>query len=62
MCEDKVGCRFRAKTLKVDAIPGRNGGCENAGFWTERRRCVIAQAESVTIVWSARVLYNRSQY
>lgn len=56
MSEYEVRRRFGAEAMEIDAVPGRYGGSKNARFWTERRRCVVAQAKTITIVWSASIL------
>lgn len=45
--------------MEIDAVPGRYGGSKNARFWTERRRCVVAKAEAIAIVWPASILVQR---
>ena len=58
MGEDQIRCCFGTEAMKIYAIPSRYGGSEYARFWTQRRRCVIAKTEAITVVRSASVLEN----
>ena len=57
--EDKRGCCFGSDAGEIDAVPGRDGRRENAGFRTKRRRRVVANTESISVMWTASVLFKQ---
>lgn len=56
MGEDETRGRFGAQTKQIDAVPGGDGGGENARGGAKGRRGVVSQAEAIAVVWSAGVL------
>jgi len=54
--EDEIRCCFGGEARKVDAVPGRGRGGEDAGGRTKGWGCVVAYAKAVAVVGAAVVL------
>ncbi|MCJ1407568.1 hypothetical protein MMC19_001639 [Ptychographa xylographoides] len=57
--EDQRRSRVGGQTREVDAVPGRDGGGEEARLGAERGRRVVADAEAVAVVGPAGVLLGK---
>lgn len=53
---------FGRQPFQIDAVPGWNGGGEDARFGAEGGRCVVANAETVAIMRPSGVLERRSEH
>jgi len=50
MGEDERGSGLGGKSLQVDAVPGGNYGCEDAGRGAKSAGGVVSDAEAIAIM------------
>ena len=56
MSEYQRRSRFGSETFEVDAVPGGDGGGEDARFRSKRGRGIVADAETIAVVRTPCVL------